>query len=173
MAKEITDETWTTRCNLITEYLNNNDVGGASAGLQWAMDAGKADKTIRPTLWQTIYSTCKLLPNNPLGGIRSTLPADVLTVIKALQQRVYDAYMTMAPSEPLCGSIYSRRGQYSPMFGDAETQATYEAGIAYDNLVAMYKAYVKKDASHKQWNGKLDEEGLPDVDVPQNEEVEG
>ena len=59
------------------------------------------------------------------------------------------------------------------MFGDAETQATYEAGIAYDNLVAMYKAYVKKDASHKQWNGKLDEEGLPDVDVPQNEEVEG
>lgn len=67
MAKEITDETWTTRCNLITEYLNNNDVGGASAGLQWAMDAGKADKTIRPTLWQTIYSTCKLLPNNPLG----------------------------------------------------------------------------------------------------------
>ena len=31
MAKEITDETWTTRCNLITEYLNNNDVGGASA----------------------------------------------------------------------------------------------------------------------------------------------
>ena len=173
MSKEITDETWSTRCALVNAYLAENDVGGAKAGLEWAMDAGSKDKANRPTLWQNIYNTCKLLPNNPLGGVRSNIPADVLTAVKGLKQQIYDAYMSLA-SAPIFGRVYGRRGQYTPLHGDAETMAEYESEIFYDSMTAMYRAYVKKDSTKKQWNGKLDKNGLPKIVVPTKQtEVDG
>ena len=168
----VEDSRWNNRVSLIETYMNDNACGDMEAVLKWNISQGTNNPEQRRRYWDNLTNMFACVDNSPLKqtGRASTLPQVVQDSLAVLEATYKAGHAALYASSPLFGKVESKRGQTAQPYGSEDNYVSAMTSNFLDRMKAAYKAYEKGDTTHKQWDGTLDKDGLPEIVIPEEKD---
>ena len=167
------DEAWNKRVSKINTYLETNDLGEMATVIQWNINEGTQDPSNRKRFWTSITTLFGMLPDSPISrGRESDLPEAVQQQITAMSVKYAEAYCAAYATDPLFGEIVRKHGKSGG--GVYDTIEEYSGSLKSSmksRLTSYYRNHLKGN-SGPQWDGSVNDNGVPNIVVVEAESEE-
>ena len=157
------DEKWEARTALIQSHMAVNDIGSMKPVVEWNLEQGTQDYENRKRYWQNITNLFATVDNSPIQiGKRSNLPAAIQANLDKICAVYAEGHETLYASHPLYVETLRARGKAGyTAYNDAESYGKAQGKNLRSTLTTRYKNYINKVSDEPQWDGTMDDEGVP------------